>query len=210
MVVFTFYPTSNQQYTPSVRPENSSSYQVERYKLCSQTVRQRKPKFNRQLIKVYTSKQIKCRRTGYESTTNTPIKKIRTTSTENNTSTMVKQRNLEMRQNKNDTRRARTYLLKRSRRLQNGQGTKKRNMPGQGRRKRREGKEAQRKMQENRTQGVDSNKASRVCHKAEPVTLPPDLPSSSYSRRQRYQVSALPLSRPPSSVNKSTKTKQNY
>ena len=54
----------------------------------------------------------------------------------------------------------------------------------------------QRKKQEILTQGVDSNKASRLCHKAEPGTLPPDLPSC-YSRRQLYQVSVLPLSPPP-------------
>ena len=35
--------------------------------------------------------------------------------------------------------------------------------------------------QENRTQGVDSNKASCLCYKAEPGTMPPDLPTSSYS-----------------------------
>ena len=64
------------------------------------------------------------------------------------------------------------------------------------------------KKQENRTQAVDSNKASRLCYKAdsnkasrlcykaEPGTLSPGLPSSSCSRRQRYQVS-LPLSVPP-------------
>ena len=42
--------------------------------------------------------------------------------------------------------------------------------------------------QENRTQGVQSNKASRLCYKAEPGTFSHYL-SSSWSRRQRYQVS---------------------
>ena len=53
------------------------------------------------------------------------------------------------------------------------------------------------KTQENRTRGVDRNRASHLCYKAEQGTLPPDLPSSSYSRRQRYQVSVLSLSPPP-------------
>ena len=39
-----------------------------------------------------------------------------------------------------------------------------------------------------RTQGVDSNKASRHCSQAQPGTLAHDLPSSSYSSRRRYQV----------------------
>ena len=46
-------------------------------------------------------------------------------------------------------------------------------------------KNAKKKKQENRTQSVDSNKASRLCYKAEPGTLPHELPSSSYARRQR-------------------------
>ena len=50
----------------------------------------------------------------------------------------------------------------------------------------------------NRIRGVDSNKASRLCYKPEPGTLSNGLPSSSYSRQQRYQVSVLPLSSPPS------------
>ena len=67
----------------------------------------------------------------------------------------------------------------------------------------------QREKQKNRTQGVDSNKACRLCYKAEPGTLPPDLPSSSNSRQQWYQVPVRPLSSP-ASVNKSTETKPNY
>ena len=39
--------------------------------------------------------------------------------------------------------------------------------------------------QENRTQGVHSNKVSRLCYKAEPATLSHNLPSASCSRRQR-------------------------
>ena len=62
--------------------------------------------------------------------------------------------------------------------------------------------------QENLTEGTHSNKYSRLCYKAEPGTLSHHLPYSSYSRRQRYQVSLLPLLSPPS-TNKSTKTKQN-
>ena len=45
------------------------------------------------------------------------------------------------------------------------------------------------KKQEYRAQGVHSNKASRLSYKAKPETLSHYLPSSSYSRRQRYQVS---------------------
>ena len=71
-------------------------------------------------------------------------------------------------------------------------------------------KQGTKKKQERRTPGVHSNKASRLCYEAEPGTLSHCLPSSSCSRRQRYQVSLLPLSPPPPSVNKSTKTKQNY
>ena len=52
------------------------------------------------------------------------------------------------------------------------------------------------------------SKKSRLCYKAEPATLPPDLPSSSYPCLRRYQVTVLPVSRPPS-VNKSAKNKQN-
>ena len=37
--------------------------------------------------------------------------------------------------------------------------------------KKQEMKEARQKKQENRTQGADSNKAFRLCHKAEPGTL---------------------------------------
>ena len=54
------------------------------------------------------------------------------------------------------------------------------------------------KKQDGRTQGVDSIKVSRFCNNAKPGALPPDLPSSSYSRRQRHQVPGLPLSRFPS------------
>ena len=43
---------------------------------------------------------------------------------------------------------------------------------------------------------LHSNKSSRLCYKAETGTLPHHRPSSSCSRRQRYQVSLLPLSTP--------------
>ena len=39
-----------------------------------------------------------------------------------------------------------------------------------------------------------------VCYKAEPETLPPDLPSS-YSRRQRYQVGTAAVAPPPPRTN---------
>ena len=77
-------------------------------------------------------------------------------------------------------------------------------IPAKYKKIRKQGKE-----RDNRTQGVNSIKASRLCYEAEPGTLSPALPSSSYSRRQRYQVPALPLSRP-TSENKSTKTTQNF
>ena len=43
---------------------------------------------------------------------------------------------------------------------------------------------------------LHSNKSSRLCYNAKPGTLPQHLPSSSCSRRQRHQVSLLPLSSP--------------
>ena len=78
------------------------------------------------------------------------------------------------------------------------------NIPGQGRRKcekksrnhrmkkskkivLKAGNKAQKK-QENCTQGVRSNKVSRLCHKAETGTLSHYMPSSFCSRRQRYQI----------------------
>ena len=74
--------------------------------------------------------------------------------------------------------------------------------------KRKVGSKAQKSKQENRTQGVKSysrrlhsNKSSRLCYKAGTGTLPHHLPSSSRSRRQRYQVSLLPLSSPPPRTN---------
>ena len=44
---------------------------------------------------------------------------------------------------------------------------------------------------------LHSNKSYRLCYKAETGTLSHLLLSSSYSRRQRYQGSLLPLSSPP-------------
>ena len=85
--------------------------------------------------------------------------------------------------------------------------TKKRKHTGMKKKKRRK---KCKKKQENRTQGVDSNKAPRLCYKAETGILSHGL-STSYSRRQRYQlqVAVLPLSSPPS-ANESTKTKPNH
>ena len=110
-----------------------------------------------------------------------------------------------MRQDINVTRRNNTYyLLERSRRLLHERRSTK-HIGIRKKKRRKVGGTAQE--QENRAQGVHSNKASRLCYKAEPGTLSYYL-SSSFSHRQWYQVSLLPLSRPPS-VNKSTKTKQN-
>ena len=99
-----------------------------------------------------------------------------------------------------------TYLLKRSRWLLHGRSNTKTNVPGKGGKN--EKKWARQKSKKVCAQGIDSVKASRLCYKTEPGTLPPDL-TSSYSRQQRYQVSVMPLSCPPS-VNKSTNTKHNY
>ena len=55
-------------------------------------------------------------------------------------------------------------------------------------------KQARRKSYSRR---LHSNKPSRLCYKAETGTLPHHLPSVSCSRRQRYQVSLLPLSSVP-------------
>ena len=56
---------------------------------------------------------------------------------------------------------------------------------------------------------LHSSKSSRLCYKAETETLSHHLPSSSCSRRQRYQVSLLPLSSPPLPRTNQRKTKQN-
>ena len=61
--------------------------------------------------------------------------------------------------------------------------------------RRKQGKKLENRTQD-RTQGIDIKNPYRLCYKAEPETLPHYLPSS-YSRRQRYQVSVLPLSIPP-------------
>ena len=55
-------------------------------------------------------------------------------------------------------------------------------------------KQARRKSYSRR---LHSNKPPRLCYKAETGTLPHHLPSVSCSRRQRYQVSLVPLSTPP-------------
>ena len=49
--------------------------------------------------------------------------------------------------------------------------------------------ESKAQKQENRTQGVHSNKASRLCCKVKPGISSHYLPSSSCSRWRRYQVS---------------------
>ena len=67
-------------------------------------------------------------------------------------------------------------------------------------------KQARRKIVLKRLQ---SNKSSLLCYKAETETLSHHLPSSSCSRRQRYQVSLLPLSSPPLPRTNQRKTKQN-
>ena len=53
------------------------------------------------------------------------------------------------------------------------------------------------KTEENLTQGVDSHTAPRLCSKAEPGTLPHDLPSPLYSRRQRVSNTSIAAVEPP-------------
>ena len=63
--------------------------------------------------------------------------------------------------------------------------------------KRKVGSKAQKQARKSYSRRLHSNKSSGLCYKAEKGTLPHHLPSSSCSRRQRYQVSLLPLSTPP-------------
>ena len=63
--------------------------------------------------------------------------------------------------------------------------------------KRKVGSKAQERARESYSRSLHSNKSSRLCYKAETRALPHLLPSSSCFRRQRYQVSLLPLSTPP-------------
>ena len=63
--------------------------------------------------------------------------------------------------------------------------------------KRKVGSKAQKHARKSYSRRLHSNKSSRLCYKAEMGTLPHHLPSSFCSRRQRYQVSLLPLSSPP-------------
>ena len=74
--------------------------------------------------------------------------------------------------------------------------------------KRKVGGKAQTQARKSYSRRLHSNTSSRLRYKAETGTLPHHLPSYSCSRRQRYQVSQLPLlSHPP--ANKSTKTEHN-
>ena len=75
-------------------------------------------------------------------------------------------------------------------------------MPGQNKerkekRKTKSRSKAQKQARKSHSRCLQSNKSSRLCYKAETGTLPYHLPSPSCSRRQRYQVSLLPLSSPP-------------
>ena len=63
--------------------------------------------------------------------------------------------------------------------------------------KRKVGSKAQKQARKSYSRRLHNNKSSRLCYKAETGTLPHHLPSSYCSRRQRYQVSLLPLSSPP-------------
>ena len=56
--------------------------------------------------------------------------------------------------------------------------------------RRKQGKQARESYSRRR---YSSSKASRLCCKAQPGTLPHDLPSPSYSRRQRYQGPVLTM-----------------
>ena len=140
---------------------------------------------------------LSCRISEHESTPNTPLPRIRTINTKK-----VKQvlhtryvswneRNSEMGQNTDDTRSTRTCWRGANGRYKD-EAIRKRNIYRDKRtektkkRTRKQGKKTR-----NRTQGVYSNKASRLCFKAEPGTLSHDLSSSSYSGQQRYQVSSV-------------------
>ena len=59
------------------------------------------------------------------------------------------------------------------------------------------GSKAQKQARDSYSERLHSNKYSRLCYKAKTGTLPHHLPFFSCSRRQRYQVSLLPLSSPP-------------
>ena len=63
--------------------------------------------------------------------------------------------------------------------------------------KRKVGSKTQKQARKSYSRRLHSNKSSRLCYKAETGTLPHHLPSCSCYRRQRYQVSLLPLSSPP-------------
>ena len=99
------------------------------------------------------------------------------------------------------------YVLAESSRwlLHRRRDTKKINTPDPGKKqekkeneneKRKVGSKAQKQARKSYSRRLHSNKSSRLCYKAETGTLRHHLPSSSCSRRQRYQVSLLPLSSP--------------
>ena len=142
----------------------------------SQNVIQRKQK-----TRMNQGRQIKCQRTG------TRAQQTRQPTNKNYENTKL--RNSETRHT-NDTRRTLT-CWRGADDCCTDDATRRREIhrDKQGEKKKVGSKE---KTQENRTQGVHSNKASRLCYKAEPGTLSHHLPSS-YSRRQRYQVSLLSL-----------------
>ena len=99
------------------------------------------------------------------------------------------------------TRTIKYVLAESSRWLLHRKDKKKINVP-EGREKKYEkrkvGSKAQKQARKSYSRRLHSSKSSRLCYKAETGTLPHNLPSSSCSRRQRYQVSLLPLSSPPS------------
>ena len=97
------------------------------------------------------------------------------------------------------------YVLAESSRwlLHRRRDTKKINLPGcrkkiraERKEKREVGSTTQKQARKSYSRRLHSNKSSRLCCKAETGTLLHHLPSSC-SRRQRYQVSLLPLSSPP-------------
>ena len=96
------------------------------------------------------------------------------------------------------------YVLAESSRwlLQRRRNTKKINIPGcrekyEKKKKRKVGSKAQKQAgKKNDSRRLHSNKSSRLCYKVETGTSPHH-PQSSCSLRPRYEVSLLPLSRPP-------------
>ena len=88
------------------------------------------------------------------------------------------------------------YLLRAADACCTDEGTRReetyRDKEGENKKSRKQGTKAR-----NRTQVVHSTKSSRLCYKADPATLSHHLHSYSCSRRQRYQVSLLPLSSVP-------------